>query len=144
VKGSGVCQDAADCAANESCIGGDCSCSFPQKLCGDACCASNEACVGGQCLVGQGTCAAGQNFCGGNTLTCNDNADCVCGVRLDDGETRCIQFVKDSRKNCTCSNDFRCEQDIGPGTICIQGGASCIDCTINELGRCATLCPGSN
>jgi hypothetical protein len=137
------CQDAGDCAANESCIGGECRCIFPEKPCGDVCCASDEACVNGQCVVGQGTCAAGDDICAGDNITCNGNDNCTCATRLDDDEVRCVQFVNDSRTVCTCNNDFRCEQDFGAGTICIKGGASCPDCTLEELGRCATLCPGS-
>jgi hypothetical protein len=141
---NGQCLNDSDCAANEVCDNGECRCVFPQKPCGDACCASEEACVDGQCVVGQGTCQAGEDICAGDDVTCNGNASCTCGIRFDDGETRCIQFVDDSRDNCTCAADFRCEEDFGPGTICIKGGANCPDCTTNTLGRCARLCPGSN
>jgi hypothetical protein len=141
VPGNGACQDAGDCAANESCIAGQCRCVFPEKPCGDVCCASDEACVNGQCVVGQGTCAAGQSICNGNDITCNGAVNCFCADRLDDGEPRCVEFINDSRDNCTCSNDFQCEQDFpNQGAICIKGGASCT-CKLEQEGRCAVLCP---
>jgi hypothetical protein len=141
--GEPECEENGDCAANESCIGGQCVCDFPQKPCGGACCASDEACFNGECVVGQGTCAAGEDICAGDAGTCNGDASCTCGIRFDDGEPRCIQFVDVGKDNCTCAADFRCEEDFGPGTICIKGGANCPNCTTNTLGRCARLCSGS-
>lgn len=140
---AGECQNNGDCGANEICLNNTCQCKFPNKPCGDVCCASDQACVNGTCVVGQGTCAAGQSICDEHAITCNGNASCTCADRLDDGEPRCIQFVDDSRTGCNCGNDFQCEQDFGPGTICIRGGDSC-ECTLPTLGRCARLCPGSN
>jgi hypothetical protein len=137
---NGTCGTDDDCSDNEDCINGQCRCIFPQKLCGDACCASGEACVNEKCVVGQGTCAAGQSICDENNVTCNGNASCTCAERLDDGEPRCIQFIFDERENCTCGNDFQCEQEFGTGAICIKGGDSC-ECLNANLGRCALLCP---
>jgi hypothetical protein len=137
----GECQDAGDCAANESCIDEVCVCDFPDKPCGNACCASDQACVDGVCVVGQGTCNAGEDICAGDEVACNGNASCTCGIRFADGEPRCIQFVDDGEDNCTCAADFRCEDDFGPGTICIRGGENCPTCDTDTLGRCARLCP---
>jgi hypothetical protein len=92
------------------------------------------------CLVGQGTCA-GEDICAGDDVTCNGNASCTCGIRFADGEPRCIQFVDVGQDSCTCAADFRCEEDFGPGTICIRGGENCPTCDTDTLGRCARLCP---
>lgn len=108
------CQVDTDCGANESCLSNTCQCTFPNKPCGDLCCASDRACVNGTCVVGKGTCTAGDDICASDDVTCNGNASCICGIRLDDGEPRCIQFVNDSRTICTCNNDFRCEQISDP------------------------------